>query len=131
MARIGHYKRLTPADHPDIPDKFLQAINTTFEDITNALMRGLTFSENFRAEVIEIDVQDGVSKQIKLNSLKRNPVIGLLGKTNYFEPSNFTWEISQDKALTVNVNVSWDVPPDNEVRCVFLFVGGDPVERNN
>lgn len=126
--KLGKFKRFTPEDFPDAPEwarsKFFQQLNNVLKDITNALQGALTLEDNLRAEVVEIDVRNNKTQIIKLNQLKRNPIIALLGKTNYFEKPDFTWQYSPDKALTVEVNVSWSNPPSDEVRCTFVFLGG-------
>ena len=103
---------------------YFQQLNNVLDEHSNALSRNLTIEDNMQAEVIQLDVENNVSKVIKLNLLKRNPILGFLGKANYFEKSEFAWEVSPDKALTVNVNVSWANPPNDKVRCTFVFLGG-------
>lgn len=130
--RIGQFRRYTPEDFPELPKwakKFFQMLNNVLEDITNALQGGLTLEDNLRAEVVEIDVKQDTVHVIRLNRLKRNPIVAFLGKTNYFEVPDFTWQYSPDKALSIEVKVTWANPPDKEVRCVFVFLGGEPDVR--
>lgn len=128
--KIGLLRRFTKEDHPEMEDKFLQQLNNILEEHTTALMRGLTFEDNLRAEVIRIDMPNDIQKTIQLRQLKRNPIIGLIGGTNYFEYPEFTWQRSPDKALAVDVKVKWEMPPDQDVRCTFVFFGGEPDNRN-
>ena len=131
--KIGQLKRFTPGDYSEAPEwaqRFFQQLNNVLEDHTNALARGLTFGDNIRSEPLEIDIQNNVTTSIKLTTLKRNPVHGLLTAWNYFEYPQFAWQISPDKPLTVEVRVAWENPPDKEVRCTFIFFGGNPDERN-
>ena len=131
--KIPQFKRFTEEDYKDAPawvSRFFQQLNNILEAITNALTRRLTFEDNSNSEVVKLNVQNNVTKVIRLNQLKRNPIIGLLGKTNYFEEPGFTWQISPDRALTVEVTVSWANPPDDEVECTFVFFGGEPDIRD-
>jgi len=107
----------------------MSQLNNVLEDMTNALMGGLTIEDNMRAEVIKLDLENNVEKTIRLNVLKRNPIIGLFGGSNYFEPEKFSWQLSPDKPLTVNVTVDWEQPPDKEVRCTLVFLGGEAIDR--
>ena len=130
--RIPQFKRFTEEDFKGIPEwgsRFFQQLNNVLQTHTNALQGGLTMEDNLRAEVIEIDIQDNVTKVIKLNRLKRNPIMGFLGRTNYSEAPDFDWGYSPDKVLSVEVKVKWDNPPDDVVRCTFVFLGGEPDTR--
>lgn len=129
--KIGLFSRFSPGDHPDVPEGFLKAINIVLEDFANALSGNLTLQDNMRAEVIEIDLADSITTPIRMRQLDRNPIIGLLGAWDYTQEPEFNWSINQDRALTVDVTLSWTSPPSAPVRCVLVFLGGATVNREN
>jgi hypothetical protein len=123
--KIQKARRFNKTDFPDVPDwmdAVFQVLNTQIERIITLVQNNITFADNLRAEVIKVDLRHGETVPIKLNVLKRNPVFGFFGGSNYFSPPEFTWEVA-DEPLTVNVNVEWKEPPDDEVRVTLLFVG--------
>jgi hypothetical protein len=123
--KIQKARRFNKTDFPDAPDwmeEVFQVLNNFQERITTLVQGNQTFADNFRAEVAKIDLRHGETLPVKLNVLKKNPVFGFFGGSNYFEKPEFTWELA-DEPLTVNVNVEWKNPPDDEVRCNLLFVG--------
>jgi len=123
--KIQKARRLNKADYPDAPEwteQLFQSLNTTIERMVTLFQSNLTFGDNFRSEIVKIDLKHGVTTPVKLNALKRNPVGGIFLGSNYFSAPSFTWEVAED-SLTVNVKVEWAEPPDDVVKSVMLFVG--------
>jgi hypothetical protein len=123
--KIQKARRFNKADYPDAPEwmePIFQVLNTQFERLVTLLQNNITFGDNFRAEVITLDLEHGKTTPIKLNVLKRNPRMGLFVGSNYFSAPEFTWE-NAEETLTVNVKVEWKEPPDDVVRSTLLFVG--------
>ena len=127
--KIGLFRRFTPSDHPDLPKQFLQQLNNVIEDYATALTRNLTLDDNLRSEVVKVDLEHDTSTPIRLQNLKRNPVIGFLGYTENFDYADFTWEISPDENLTMNVKVKWASDPGEAITCTLVFLGGTPEDR--
>lgn len=121
--RIGQYRRLTLEDHPDVPEEFMQTLNTVLEDMTNALMTGLTFSDNFRAEVRTLQIKHDTTVPIRLQRLTRNPSGVLLLKSTNYDYARLAWQPSS-KDLTVDVKIKWDNAPAVDPTVTLLFIGG-------
>lgn len=124
--KIQKARRFNKADYPDAPEwmePIFQVLNMQFERLVTLFQNNVTFEDNFRSEIVTLDVTNNEETPIRLNVLKRNPIGILFLGSNYPEYPQFTWELA-DEPLTVNVKVKWDVPPDQEVRATFLFVGG-------
>ena len=131
--KVGSFRRFSREDYKELPDwgeQFFQQLNKVLETHNNALSGGLTFGDNGRSEVVQIDLQNDTTTPIQLQELSRNPNVGLFGGSNYFEYPEFTWENSPDTARTVNVKVRWENPPDKAVRCVLIFQREDIRARN-
>ena len=123
--KIQKIKRLSRGDFPEAPewaDKFFQILNTQLERYVTLFQGNITFADNFRAEVVQIDVEDNVTFPVSLKVLKNNPIGVLFLGSNFFEYNQLTWQMSDD-SLTVDVKIKWDTPPDGEVRVTLLFVG--------
>ena len=121
--KIGQFRRLTPKDHPDVDEDLMNALNNVLEDITNALMSGLTFGDNFRAEVRTLQIKHDTTVPIKLQQLKRNPSGAVLLKSTNYDYARLAWQPSSGKDLTVDVKIKWDVAPAVDPTVTLLFVG--------
>jgi hypothetical protein len=113
--KIQKAKRFNKTDFPEAPDAFLKILNDQIQRYVTLFQNNITFEDNFRSEIVTLDIDHDTTLPIILNELQEVPQGAILLSTNYFEYAQMVWEPA-DAERTVNVKIKWDVPPDEEVR---------------
>lgn len=110
-----------PEEHREWIDSVLESRDKQIKDLTTVLTSRLDFDSNFNAEIREITVPDATEVEIRLRSLKSQPV-GVVHLWNENgDDVALSWAPSdQDK---LKVTITFASSPTDEVLTRLLIIG--------
>ena len=113
MAKISATKKLVIEDYPTEVKKWIprmiDPLNRFLEQVYGALVRGLTFRDNLKAQVIEVEIGEGVTETAVRYSLNERPTALVLGKLR----------TQNDESPTAAFSMSWQIY-DDQIRITWL-----------
>lgn len=110
-----------PAEGRPALERIVNRLGSQIDLLTTADQNNLTLADNMNVEVITINLQSDVPKQIKLQTLRGRPQGAWIVATSVFDYARLAWALKTE--TLVEVKVLFDSPTGREVDCKIVFIG--------